>query len=131
MIYQVKCKTCNKLLDQVTEPNIEVECMACIENNLDIEVVTAPKEIGFFTMENKWTIPHNYLIENLNGLQFLIHRELAISEIDKYEEDRIFVYKSQKYLSTIARVSSREEAKSIIKSIWKSFSDTNNKKDGN
>ncbi|UDK94874.1 hypothetical protein EYB33_00545 (plasmid) [Lysinibacillus sphaericus] len=77
MIYQVKCKTCNKLLDQVTEPNIEVECMACIENNLDIEVVTAPKEIGFFTMENKWTIPHNYLIENLNGLQFLIHRELV------------------------------------------------------
>lgn len=131
MKYQVKCKTCNKVLDQVDEPYIDVECMSCIENNLDIVVVTAPKEIGFFNVENKWTIPHNYLIENVNGRQFLIHRELSTNEVDKYEDARIFVYKSKKYLSTIASASSRDDAELRIKSFWDAFKDTNDKKEGN
>lgn len=121
MTYQIKCITCNKVLDEAIEPYKGVVCMTCIEYNLDIVMMSAPKEVGFFN-NDEWVSPMNYLIHNLDGYNYLIHRELAVDEINKYSEERIFYYKSKKYLEGIANSTSKEGAESVIKSFWNAFS---------
>jgi len=35
MTYQVKCESCNKVLNVIREPYQGAMCMSCIENNLN------------------------------------------------------------------------------------------------
>lgn len=128
MKYKVTCKTCNKFLGEVIEPYKELECAACIESKFDIVVMSAPKEIGFFNEQNEWISPKVYLIERLDNCHYLIHRELAEDEIERYDKDRIFQYKSKKYLRGIANRTLKEEAKRVVRNYWSAFVDrTNNK----
>ena len=133
MSYQVKCESCNKVLDVKREPYQGAMCMSCIDNNLDIVVMSAPKEIGFFDENSRWISPMSYLIQNLDGKNYLIHRELALDELCEYDDDQTFYYRSQKYLKELTNMPSKEAAEEIIKSWWNAFNELKNfenKRDG-
>lgn len=126
MTYQIKCELCDKVLDVVIEPYQGAKCMSCIEKKLDIVVISAPKEIGFFDENKNWISPMKYLIQDLDGENYLIHRELALDELSKYNDDKIFYYQSRKYLKGLTNMPSKEAAEQIIKSWWNAFNDLKN-----
>ncbi|EJS10671.1 hypothetical protein [Bacillus mycoides] len=62
--------------------------------------------------------PSNYLIQNVDDSNFLLHRELKENEISHFIEHKTFHYEEKTYLWVVANFPSEEAAKTAIQSYW-------------
>lgn len=71
--------------------------------------------------------PCNYLIQNIDDHNFLIHRELSIDEYPYYKRERTFEYQNKKYLYGIVQTRSEKEAEMAIRFFWEAINQLNQK----
>ncbi|KEK22049.1 hypothetical protein [Bacillus gaemokensis] len=69
--------------------------------------------------------PSNYLIQNVDDSNFLLHRELKENEISHFIEHKTFYYEGKTYLWVIANFPSEEGAKTEIQSYWNAIEQLN------
>ncbi|PGW27179.1 hypothetical protein COD95_02635 [Bacillus thuringiensis] len=75
-------------------------------------------EAPFEEFKNEVIKPSNYLIQNVDDSNFLLHRELKENEIPHFIEHDTFHYEGKTYLWVIANFPSEEAAKRAIQSYW-------------
>ncbi|MBG9530774.1 hypothetical protein ABE48_06105 [Bacillus thuringiensis] len=64
--------------------------------------------------------PENYLIQNTDGYNFLLFREIKNHEIEKYEGELIIEHDNKHYMR-LANLPSEEDAMKVIKSYWRAI----------
>ncbi|PEN08629.1 hypothetical protein [Bacillus pseudomycoides] len=72
-------------------------------------------------MEKNVPSSANYLIDNADDNNILIHRELEDKEINSFSKDKIFEYNGKKYLAAIVVCPSEDEAVDVVKSYWRAI----------
>lgn len=83
--------------------------------------ITAP--IDVFKGED--IIPMDYLIE-VDGDNFLVHRELGTEEKKQYKREQIFEYEGKEYIHAINNFPSKELAEKAIETYWDGIKKLNN-----
>lgn len=75
-------------------------------------------EAPFEEFKNEVIKPSNYLIQNVDDSNFLLHRELKENEIPHFIEYDTFHYEGKTYLWVIANFPSEDAAKTAIQTYW-------------
>ncbi|MBU4643057.1 hypothetical protein [Bacillus toyonensis] len=79
------------------------------------KVIEPPKE-EFEGLEIK---PSNYLIQNVDGYNFLLCREIKQTEVEWFKEEKLFVYEGGKTYVMLANLPDEEHAMAAIRSYWR------------
>jgi hypothetical protein len=87
----------------------------------EIRVLVASEE-DFSNVEIKPS--GEYLNQNVDNYNFLIHREIKESERKSYKENEMFLYEDKLYLF-IANAPTEEKAELAIQSYWKAIKQLN------
>ncbi|MCM3603111.1 hypothetical protein M3175_20440 [Robertmurraya korlensis] len=90
---------------------------------LEIKEMTAPINLK---KECELEVP-NYLIQNLDIDNYVIHRELIKGEMRYYRSGEVFKYKGKRYLACISNARTEESAEFAVKSYWQAFKKFNNR----
>ena len=88
---------------------------------------TVKKVIEFPVEESKHLKikPNNYMIENVDEYNFLLHRELSNNEINIFKAEEMFQYEGKTYLAVLANFPSEEEVLRAIHSYWNAIKQLN------
>ncbi|MFP3414335.1 hypothetical protein SB773_22540 [Bacillus sp. SIMBA_074] len=84
------------------------------------KVITPPQE----EFEGSKIKPSNYLIQNADGDNFLLFREIKKDEIEVFEGERIIEYDGKSYMM-IANLPDEEHAMAAIQSYWRAIKELN------
>ncbi|MGE7869341.1 hypothetical protein ACQKNO_24800 [Bacillus paramycoides] len=87
------------------------------------KVITPPEE-EFKGLEIK---PSNYLIQNADGYNFLLYREIKQTEVEWFKEEKLFIYEGKMYVR-LANLLNEENAMIAIKSYWRAIKELNSLK---
>lgn len=80
------------------------------------KVIEPPKE-EFERLEIK---PSNYLIQNADGFNFLLYREIKQTEVEWFKEEKVFTHEGKFYVM-LANLPDEEHAMAAIKSYWRAI----------
>ncbi|EJQ36010.1 hypothetical protein IEE_05486 [Bacillus cereus BAG5X1-1] len=100
--------------------------MSEVFNELAIftKVITPPEE----EFKGSKIKPSNYLIQNVDGFNFLLCREIEQTEIEWFKEEKLFLYEGKTYVM-LANLPDEEHAMAAINSYWRAIKELSQLRD--
>ncbi|PFM62711.1 hypothetical protein COJ48_18370 [Bacillus cereus] len=91
-----------------------------LEHAVFTKVITPPEA----EFKGSKITPSNYLIQNVDGYNYLLYREIKQTEVEWFKEKKLFIYEGKTYVR-LANLASEENAMTAIKSYWRAMKELN------